>query len=270
MLIASARISPRTAKRYEQFAAVFRSAISNIVVAAQSRVDADRFAALGVRDVRVTGNIKFDIEIAPSVRDAGNALRNQLGDRFVWVAGSTHAGEELAALDAHQQVIQHRSQAVLVLTPRHPQRFADVKKILSDRRVNFVTRSSGTGIGNATVLLVDTMGELLHFYAAADLAFVGGTLVPIGGHNLLEPIALGVATVCGPYTSNTQEVADLLLQDQALLQVNANDFKDQIVALATNREQRNALASNGLRAIQENRGALARALELVRFIEPLR
>lgn len=265
--IASARISPRTADRYRQFASVFRGALTEVVVAAQSTADAERFAALGARNVRVTGNIKFDIDIAPTVRETAASLRGDLGKRFVWVAGSTHEGEEALVLDAHAQLLKQVRDALLVLTPRHPQRFVEVQRLLEERHVNFVSRSSGNAFANASVLLVDTMGELLAFYAAADLAFVGGTLVPVGGHNLLEPAALGVATLCGPHTSNTQDAADLLLNAQGLVQIAPQELAEQVTTLASNSERRAALANNALHVIRDNRGALQRVMQLIKVID---
>jgi 3-deoxy-D-manno-octulosonic-acid transferase len=238
---------------------------SGVTVAAQTEADADRFRALGATDVQVTGNLKFDIEIPESVRSVGAELRQQFGNRFVWVAGSTHAGEEVAAIEAHRRLLASRSDALLVLVPRHPQRFDEVRELLSKSGLQFVTRSSGAAITNAvSILLVDTMGELLGFYAAADLVFVGGSLVPVGGHNLLEPAALGVATLCGQYTSSAQDVADLLTQRGAVLQISSPEqLGDAVLRLANNSGAREELGARGRDVVTTNRGALTRTLSLI-------
>src|SRR3954464_8265666 len=197
LVMASARISPRSVKSYRRLVGLFRQALSNgIFIAAQSEQDAERFRSIGASPDRthVVGNIKFDFGLPPNIEAQGAELRRLLGmDRPVWVAGSTHAVEEDVLLAAHRSVRARFAQALLVLVPRHPPRFAEVAAALKERGINFVTRSSGAPLSGATeVFLVDRLGELVAFYAAADVAFVGGSLVPIGGHNLLEPASLGL------------------------------------------------------------------------------
>jgi len=268
VLIASARISPRTASRYRRLRGLFRGALSRGVrVAAQTEADAERFRALGATDVSVAGNIKFDFDIPDGARAAGAKLRAQLGDRLVWVAGSTHAGEEEAAFAAHRELLVQRPDSLLVLAPRHPQRFDEVRRLLEQSRLDFVTRSSGASIGqHVTVLLVDTMGELLACYGAANFAFVGGSLVPVGGHNLLEPAALGVPVLCGPHMSAQQDVADLLWNAGAARRVeSAADLTRMVLLMESDPIQRQILSERGLKAVRDNRGALARTLQLVKI-----
>jgi 3-deoxy-D-manno-octulosonic-acid transferase len=272
VVIASARISLRTASRYRRFASLFRAALRDVVVAAQTDADAARFTALGANEVRTVGNIKFDIEVPASVREAGAVMRKRFGNRFVWVAGSTHAEEEQAAIDAHRRLMKQRPDALLILVPRHPQRFDEVRMLLTRAAVSFVTQSSGAPIGNDTaILLVDTMGELLSCYAAADLAFVGGSLVPTGGHNLLEPAALGVPTLCGTYMSNAQDVFDRLFEAGGVLQVSSREqLESEVVGLAADSGARRALSEQALKVLQANRGALERTMEIVTAAPSLR
>jgi 3-deoxy-D-manno-octulosonic-acid transferase len=249
---------------------LFRGALDTAVVAAQSDADAERFRLLGAPDVRMLGNLKFDIQISDAARAAGGAWRREFADRFVWVAGSTHEGEEQAALDAHRELRRQQSDALLVLVPRHPQRFAAVRGLLERSGERFVARSAGMPAGpDVAVMLVDTLGELLDFYAAADLAFVGGSLVPVGGHNLLEPAALGVAPLCGPFMSSAQDVAELFLAQGAVVQVaSPQALADQVCVLAAQASRRSELGQAALRLVAVNRGVLDKTLELIAAIVP--
>lgn len=269
LVLASARISPRSVGRYRLLARLFRATLSHgIVIAAQSEGDAERFRSIGANPARthVTGNIKFDLALPADIAGQGAALRARYAPgRMVWVAGSTHAGEEVAALAAHRRLRAAGIDALLVLVPRHPQRFNDVAGLLRDGAVSFVRRSSGEAAGPATeVLLVDTLGELLAFYAAADLAFVGGSLVPVGGHNLLEPAALGLAALSGPQVFNAQDIADLLLAEGAVGQVgDAGALGEAVERLLRDAAARRRMGEAGLGVVQANRGALQRLLQLL-------
>jgi 3-deoxy-D-manno-octulosonic-acid transferase len=265
VVVASARISPRTADRYRRLANLFRDVLSDVTIAAQTEADAERFKALGAANVQVTGNIKFDIEIPDSVCAAGSALRERFGSRFVWVAGSTHAGEEDAAIAAHRKLLEQRTDALLVLVPRHPQRFQEVRDLLGNSGMKFVTRSSGALIANDTsIVLVDTMGELLNFYAGSDVAYVGGSLVPVGGHNLLEPAALSVPTLCGPYMFSAKDVFDKLLSMQAIQCIESpGALAAALLVLEANPSARANRGRLALDTVAENRGAIQRVLALV-------
>lgn len=217
LVLANARISPRSVDRYRRFGRLFREVLAHgVVVAAQSRQDAERFRLLGAEPARtvVTGNLKADLRIPAGLVEAGLAWRREnAGERPIWIAASTHEGEELAALEAHDRVREQVGAALLLLVPRHPDRFDGVADLVARRSANFVRRSSGRPPGgDDPVYLVDTLGELTMFYAAADVAFVGGSLVPIGGHNLLEPAALSVPVVAGPHNFNAEDIARLLYE----------------------------------------------------------
>ncbi len=268
LVLASARISPRSVGRYRRLAGLFRETLSHgIVIAAQSEGDAERFRSIGAnpRRTHVTGNIKFDFSLPADVLARGAALRaRHAAGRSVWVAGSTHAGEEEIVLAVHE-ALSGAPRPLLVLVPRHPGRFDDVAALLDRRGVPYVRRSSGAECTAQTeVLLVDTLGELLQFYAAADLAFVGGSLVPIGGHNLLEPAALGVASLTGPHNFNAQEIADLLIESGAV-QVVADEaaLRAAVERLLADPAERARRGITGRETVERNRGALARLLALI-------
>jgi 3-deoxy-D-manno-octulosonic-acid transferase len=215
LILVSARISPKSVRSYRKFLPLFRETLSHgIVIAAQSEVDADRFRSLGAAPERtwVTGNIKFDYEIPADLETKGAEFRrDNFEDRPVWVAASTHDREEEQVLYAHQEVLERFPTALLILVPRHPERFASVRALLHRRGHRFIARTDGVPCtSDAEVYLGDTMGELPLFYAAANVAFVGGTLVPVGGHNLLEPAALARAGITGPYQVKKRAIGDKL------------------------------------------------------------
>ncbi len=273
VLIASARMSGRSRDRWARFASLLHPALaSGVSVAAQSSADAQRFESLGVPParVRICGNLKFDRGAAPAVRLNGQALRARFApNRPLWVAGSTHAGEEQAALEAHAALRATQGDALLVIAPRHRPRFDDVAKLLEASaeawmRFSTVGSADATASAGISVLLLDTLGELENFYAAADLAFVGGSLVPVGGHNLLEPAALGVATLTGPHQHNAPDIARLLAARRGLLVVrNAAELSAALLRLMGNAPERARMGEAARDTVAENRGALECVLGIV-------
>jgi 3-deoxy-D-manno-octulosonic-acid transferase len=269
LVIASARLSTRSVDRYRRMAALFRETLSHgVLIGAQTAADAERFRAIGAAPARVqvTGNVKFDLEIPAATVVAGREFRARCAPgRPVWIAGSTHEGEEEAVLAAHAIVRERHPSALLILVPRHPQRFEAVRALLRRRGLGFAQRSSGAEpAAPDPVFLVDTLGELQMFYAAADVAFVGGSLVPVGGHNLLEPAVLGMAMLSGPHTQNAQDVADLLAECGALRIVRSNEelaqrvadwFDDPVAARAD--------GARGHAAVAQSRGAVNRLVEMI-------
>ena len=277
VLLVSARLSARSERRWSRFRSLLQPSLgANVTVAAQSAQDAGRFASLGVpaTRVRVCGNIKFDRVPAVAVRAAGLALRERYAAaRPMWVAGSTHAGEEQAALDAHARVRAAQPTALLVLAPRHRPRFEEVAKLLDDAQARWLRHSEvaanpaglGADAARIEVLLLDTIGDLENFYAAADVAFVGGSLVPIGGHNLLEPAALGVATLSGESQGNAPDVARLLIENAALRVVHdADSLGAAVVELLGDEAARSRMARAAQATLEANRGALDAALAMIR------
>jgi 3-deoxy-D-manno-octulosonic-acid transferase len=272
LVLASARISARSAGRYQRLGRLFADTLAQAaVVAAQGDADAERFRALGAdpASTHVTGNIKFDFELPPEIAARGTQLRRELAPaRPLWVAGSTHGGgEEQQLIDTVRRLRESLPGALLVMAPRHPQRFNEAAQALTQSGVRFVRRSAGGTAADSEVLLLDTLGELLDFYAAADVAFVGGSLVPVGGHNLLEPAALGIPILTGPYSANAAEVARLLIGQGAAETVhNPGELAARLEVLLQDPAARARMGSAGRSCVEANRGALAKLLAL---IEPL-
>ena len=201
---------------------------------------------------------------------AGKALREAFGDsRPVWIAGSTHAGEEEQLLDAHARLMVRFPNALLLLVPRHKDRFAGVAEGLARRGVKFERRSETAGrgggaLGEAPVVLVDTVGELAALYASADVAFVGGSLVAVGGHNLLEPAALGLPVLTGPHHFNAKEIAQLLLERGAALEVaDGQELAGVLIRLLDDPAERRRIGRIGQEIVQSNRGSVAALLKLI-------
>jgi 3-deoxy-D-manno-octulosonic-acid transferase len=281
VVLASARLTPKSVSRYRRLGALFSGAVaSTTLIAAQTAEDAERFVAIGAARARthVIGNVKFDMQLGDSIIEQGRELRRLLvGPRPAWVAGSTHEGEEEQVLNAHAALCLTLPDAILLLVPRHPQRFESVANLLLRRGINFDRRSSASAVGaaaeaaavgaHAQVLLVDSVGELTAFYAAADVAFVGGSLVPVGGHNLLEPAALGVPVITGPYNANSGDIARLLVQKGGAVQVaDAPALTEALRRLFADPDFRQRAGGAGREFVEQHRGSVARLLKL---IEPL-
>jgi 3-deoxy-D-manno-octulosonic-acid transferase len=269
LVLASARVSPRSIGKYRRLMSLFRKTLSHgIVIAAQSELDAERFRSIGAAPERthVTGNIKFDFQPPAGIEALGRRWRDRnVPGRPVWVAGSTHEGEEAIVLDAHRRVLERFPDALLILVPRHPQRFDTVRELLAKRHEAVAFRSAGAAITPATrVLLGDTMGELMMFYAASDVAFVAGSLAPIGGHNLLEPASVGLPVLTGPHNFNGEEIAGLLVDAGAARVVpDARQLAHAVTGLLGDPALREVMGAAGKAVLDSNRGALDRLLTLV-------
>jgi 3-deoxy-D-manno-octulosonic-acid transferase len=263
LVLANARISPRSVGRYRRFIGLFSQALSHgIVIAAQSRLDAERFLSLGAHPDRtlVTGNLKADLEFPPGMTETGVAFRAEhLAGRPVWIAASTH-----------QAIRSQLPDALLILVPRHPERFNGVAELLERRQVPFHRRSLGESPdGRDAVFLGDSLGELPMFYAAADVAFVGGSLVPIGGHNLLEPAALGMPVITGPHNFNSADIAGLLLEAGALeLVPDAAALGVAVASLLGDPALRAERGEHSRRVMLESGGALNKLLDLLAPLLP--
>ena len=272
LILVSARISPRSLNGYRRVLPLFKETLSHgIIIAAQSKADAERFRSLGASSVRtwVIGNIKFDVEIDESLADDGLALRAEMfGDRPIWLAASTHDAEEQQVLAAHAILKTKFPDLLLVLVPRHPERFSDVRKLIEQQGFTHACRTRDDHCAATTeVFLVDTMGELPLFYAASDIAFVGGSLVPVGGHNMLEPAALGLPVISGPNVFNAQEIADMFVENGACTIVqDAAELAAAIEALVKDPDAAKAMGERGRKIVQSNRGSLGKLLGL---LEPL-
>lgn len=266
--LANGRLSARSARGYARFSRLTAPMLAEMsLLAVQTQVEAERFLALGARPecVQVTGSIKFDLNVDPTVPVRAARLREQwqASERPVWIAASTHEGEDEVILAAHRQLLASHADALLILVPRHQERFASMHGLCKAQGFATVQRSLDQPVTAATqVLLGDTMGELLFLYALADIAFVGGSLVANGGHNPLEPAALAKPVLSGPHMFNFLEIGAMLREAGALVEV------DDAQGLATAVRQwielpRDAVRSGeaGLAVMRANQGALKRLLD---------
>ncbi|MQT32123.1 3-deoxy-D-manno-octulosonic acid transferase [Pseudomonas helleri] len=266
--LANARLSARSAKGYARFAKLTRPMLEEMsLIAAQTETEAERFRQLGARSecVQVTGSIKFDLTIDPQLLIKARALREQWQalERPVWIAASTHEGEDAIVLAAHRQLLASYPNALLILVPRHPERFNAVFALCQSEGFDTVRRSAATPVSAQTqVLLGDTMGELLFLYALADSAFVGGSLVANGGHNLLEPAALSKPVLSGPHLFNFLEIAALLRDAGALEEVDdAHALAVAVRRLFELPQDARHMGQAGLNVMLANQGALQRLLD---------
>lgn len=274
LMLANVRLSERSYRSYRWVRRLMAPTLAvPAIIAVQSVADGARLQALGAprAHIHVTGNLKFEMTIDTALIARGQALRQQWGPhRPVWVAASTHAGEETAALIAHDLICQHQPQALLILVPRHPQRFAAAATLCDQRSVAFVRRSSGQPVlATHTVLLGDTMGELPMFYAAADCAFIGGSLVPTGGHNPLEALALGLPVVFGPHMFNFADIASWVLHAHAGRQITtASALAPALRAYLADPPERAAAGARGQALVAQHAGARAQTRALLLTLLP--
>jgi len=268
-VLANARLSERSARGYAKLGAFARETFAKLdLVAAQGEADARRFVELGASPERVVviGSIKFDVRLPPSLLEQSAVIKRVWGeDRPVWIAASTHEGEDEQVLEAHRQVLAALPEALLVLVPRHPERFVRVGQLAEKREFRMVKRSEGRPCGADTQLFLgDSMGELPMFFAAADLAFMGGSLVPHGGHNPLEPAASGVPVVTGPHVFNFTAITEMLLAADAAVRVETPaELARTVSAWLGDASLRTRIGENGHRVVEQNRGALDRLLGLI-------
>lgn len=269
VLIANARLSERSARGYGRFARLTRDMLGSIeAIAAQGEDDGQRFMALGLarEKLHVTGSVKFDIQVTDDLRAEGKSLREQWGaQRPVWIAASTHQGEDEQVLEAFRVIMKAHPDALLVLVPRHPERFSSVATLCSEQGFESVLRSSHEVVTPATQVLVgDTMGEMMLLFAASDVAFVGGSLVPTGGHNFLEPAALGMPILSGPHVFNFTDISQMLVSAGGMVQVNAADqLGQQVIEWFDDDAQLERVGEAARLVVASNRGAQQRLFELI-------
>jgi len=269
LMIVNARLSERSLRGYAPLRALLRSALGCVrQIAAQSRTDAARYRLLGADPalITVSGNMKFDMPVPDGAVDKGAALREQWGRlRPVWIAASTHEGEELSVLEAHLEVLRRFPDALLLIAPRHPERFRVVENSVHSLGFTLATRSADEAPGGAhQVFVIDTMGELMPFYAAADLAFVGGSLVPIGGHNVLEPAALSRPVLVGPHTFNFEEITLTLIREGAAKRVSRGEqLGVDVLGLLRDTERREHMGRVARVVFDSERGAVRRVMTLI-------
>jgi 3-deoxy-D-manno-octulosonic-acid transferase len=266
ILIANARLSERSLRGYGPAMPLAGHCVRQAAwIAAQSRIDAERFLRLGADPDRLelVGNIKFDMAVSDAVIEKGRAYRQHWGaTRPVWIAASTHEGEEAAALESHSLVLQQFSDAMLIVVPRHPERFKQVVQMCKTVGFRTSTRSENLMPEHDTQCFVlDSMGELMAFFAACDVAFVGGSLATIGGHNVLEPASLGLPVLVGPHTHNFEEINERLSAAGALILIhNGVELGQGVTELFSDASAASVIGSAGARVVKSERGALERLM----------
>jgi 3-deoxy-D-manno-octulosonic-acid transferase len=270
ILIANACLSAKSAKNYQKFARLIKPMLKYLTcVTAQSKLDAENFAAIGVakEKILITGNIKFDIQINAAIYAQAKQLRNFWGqNRPIWVAASTHAGEEEKILSAAKLILAQLPNSLLILIPRHPERFNQVFALCKKTQLNTVRYSANQEYSPATnIVLGDVMGQLLLFYAAGDIAFVGGSLIPWGGHNLLEPAALAKPVLSGPNLSEFKEISQLMSDTGGLIKV-ANEIMlaDAVIKLFNNKKLCEKIGCAALAVVERHRGATQKILAQIK------
>ncbi|KVQ77369.1 3-deoxy-D-manno-octulosonic acid transferase [Burkholderia ubonensis] len=283
LVLTNARMSARSYKRAAKFGAAARDVFGGFSrVLAQSPADAERLGALGARHVTVLGNLKFDMTTPPELAARGHAWRDAIGARPVWVAASTRENEEALVLQAFAAVTTPG--ALLILVPRHPQRFGEVEALVARNGLKCVRRSAWAADAAAlaagqpaaarlpadvSVLLGDSMGELGAYYAAADVAFIGGSLLPLGGQNLIEACAVGVPVLIGPHVFNfTQATADAVAAGAAQQVQDPADLARVLDALFADKARRIAMGAAGAAFAARHRGATARTVDVLAALLP--
>ncbi len=269
LYLINARLSEKSVRGYRKLASLVKPALAAVeLIATQSEQDRERFLAIGANSDKLIalGNIKFDVDIVAGVSEQGQQLKASLfAGRYVWLLASTHKDEENLFFDSYLQLKQQIPELLLVIAPRHPERFPDVKKACTQANLIVATRTLGESCTPATdVYLADTLGELKMLYAAADVAFVGGSMVPTGGHNVLEAAAIGVPILFGPYMFNFKAIAAGILASEAAIQCyNQTEIMSAITHLYQHNDFRKQLISNGKNFILKNQGVTAKIMAML-------
>ena len=265
LVLLNARMSEKSAQAYSRFARLTRTALNELTsLAAQTADDATRLTSLGAKNVSVMGNLKFDIEPPGAILKLGKQLREQFGmTRKIFLAASTREGEEVLLIDALKDI--RIPNLLLVIVPRHPQRFADIASLLEQHGILFQRRSENHAVAEKIqVVLGDSMGEMFAYYAAADLAFIGGSLLPYGGQNLIEACAVGTPVLVGPHTHNFAEATRLALNaGAACLIPDARGLFTKLQHLLDNPLALYKMRQQCLIFVESNRGATDKSLQII-------
>lgn len=274
VLVANARLSEKSFRGYQRFGALGKPMLQQLdCIAAQSEGDRNRFLKLGIEKerLRVTGSIKFEAALPSELEhERGRFVSMIEGQRPVWIAASTRDGEEEKVLEAFRRCLESRPELLLILVPRHPERFRAAHRLCRAREFSVQRRSEARGVSASTqILLGDSMGEMLAYYGLADLAFVGGSLVDTGCQNVLEPAAMGLPVITGPSQYNFQSICDQLREAGALAMVaDPGELADTVMALLDDPQRRVRMGRAGSETVTANRGALERTYQLVREYLP--
>ncbi|EST57219.1 lipid IV(A) 3-deoxy-D-manno-octulosonic acid transferase [Proteus hauseri] len=269
LIIANARLSERSAAGYQKLGSFVKTMLQKItLIAAQNQEDGERFIELGLKrsHLHVTGSLKFDISVTPELAARAVALRRQwAAHRPVWIATSTHEGEETIILETHKKLLTQFPQLLLILVPRHPERFPKAEQLTREAGLKYTLRSTDAVPDAQTqVVIGDTMGELMLLYGIADLAFVGGSLVERGGHNPLEAAAHAIPVIMGPHTFNFKNICAKLDQAEGLITVtDSESMATAIASLLNDEDYRRYYGRHAVEVLHENQGALLRLLTLL-------
>ena len=272
--VLNARLSEKSFLGYKKVQPIFNQLGKHLTqICCQYQDDADRFVALGINreKVHVTGSVKFDIVITQQIQELGVELRNKLGEsRPTWIAASTHKGEDEQILAAHKSLLSTIPSALLILVPRHPERFNSVFELCQQSNVNCIRRTLNQTItADTQVYLADTMGEMLTLIGASDICFMGGSLLgdKVGGHNILEPAALGKPSLIGPSYFNFQEITQQLINNNAAIVAhNTTELTDNLIVIFRDEQYREQLQKNTLRFMEKNKGAVEKTLQQINKI----
>ncbi|MDV7104195.1 lipid IV(A) 3-deoxy-D-manno-octulosonic acid transferase [Vibrio sp. TH_r3] len=266
--VLNARLSEKSCLRYAKFQSVFNLLAKNISqILCQHEDDAMRFKRLGFanKNLHVTGSIKFDISIATHIMQSSQKLRSELGsERPIWIAASTHQGEDEILLQAHKRLLKLQPNALMILVPRHPERFTAVSELVQQQELKAITRTSQHPPQDDTqVYIGDTMGEMLLLIGAADICFMAGSLLgdKVGGHNLLEPAALAKPLINGPSYYNFSDITQQLLADNAVVIASTPDeIAEQLNLIFSDAKRSQSMGQAALNVVERNRGALEKTL----------
>lgn len=269
LLLVNARLSEKSALGYQKLGKVTRQGIHNLTeIAAQTQQDAERLKNLGANNVSIVGNIKFDVAPHEDAAAKGLQLRTMLGNqRPVFLAASTRDGEEALILDA--LIAANIPNLLTIIVPRHPQRFDEVAQLLEKKTCDFTKRSllsiNAIASPKTAFVLGDTMGEMFTYYASCDVAFIGGSLLPLGGQNLIEACSMGKPVLIGPHTFNFAQATEMAIAAGAAERIlNINDLAQRLKVLFADANKRQMMAAAALRFSNESRGATQRTLELLK------
>ncbi|MEE9339206.1 MAG: lipid IV(A) 3-deoxy-D-manno-octulosonic acid transferase [Methylococcaceae bacterium] len=269
LTIINARLSAKSAKAYKKIPGLVIPALENIsFIATQTEEDKKRFIEIGAKAdyIEVTGNLKFDVKINEELIQQAKSIKAQLfKDRFIWIIASTHQGEEIIFYELYLLLKKRIPELLLLVVPRHPERFKDVKQLAEKMRLKTCMRSSKKLIKTDTdVYIADTMGELTLLYGAADISFVGGSLVPVGGHNILEPAAMNIPIIFGPHMFNSKEIAKGVVSLGAAIEcMNKEGVMENVIHLYENQEERRKMVFTMSQFLKNNQGATETTEKLI-------
>jgi 3-deoxy-D-manno-octulosonic-acid transferase len=267
IVLMNARMSEKSVRGYLRFKQLTGTLIANIkTIAVQNATDAGRFKRLGAtpEQLEITGNIKFDLSVPDDMSQRIMELKTHLANRPVWIGASTHKGEDEILLEAHQVILHTHPDCLFILVPRHPERFDTVAELIDSYEFSYSRRSIDT-LPSGEVYLADTMGELLLFFALADMAFVGGSLIERGGHNCLEAAEFKKPVMSGPHDFNFAEINRQLHEEGGLIYVSGSQsIAQQVQQWLNNPSEAQKVGQAGYEVVKKNRGALNKLLDILR------